>query len=96
MVFQLIFVTLNNIFRENSNSSQKIKNRAGPIFRAEFALSLRTKISVGTLCKQLELLFQNSVKRSSNCLQRDPNGIFALKDKEKIALKIGQALFSIF
>ena len=49
-----------------------------------------------SLCKQLELLFTDFRKRCSNSLQRDPNDIFALKDKEKIALKIGPAGFSIF
>ena len=51
-----------------------------------------------SLCKQLELLFADFWKRCSNCLQRDPNDIhvFALKDKEKIALKIGLPGFSIF
>ncbi len=29
-------------------------------------------------------------------MQRDPNDIFALKDKEKISLKFGPAGFSIF
>ncbi len=41
-------------------------------------------------------LFRKSVKRSSNSLQRDSNDIFALKDKGKIALKIGPDGFSIF
>ncbi len=96
LVFQLIFATLDMFFKENSKSSQKIEIPGGPIFRAIFSLSFRAKISLGSLFKQLELLFQKSVKRSSNCLQRDPDDIFALKDKEKMALKIGPAGFSIF
>ncbi len=95
MVFQPIFATLNMFFREYSNSRQKIENPAGPIFRAIFPLSFRAKISLESLCKQLELLFTDFRKRCSNSLQRDPNDIFALKDKEKIALKIGPVGFSI-
>ncbi len=96
MVFQLIFATLNMFFREYSNSRQKIENPAEPIFRAIFSLSSMAKISLESLCKQLELLFTEFWKRSSNSLQRDPDDIFALKDKEKNALKTGPARFSIF
>ncbi len=96
VVFQLIFATLNMFFRDYSNTRQKIENPAGPIFRAIFPISFRAKISLGSLCNLLELLFRKSVKRCSNCLQRESNDLFALNDKGKIALKIGPAGFSIF
>ncbi len=63
-----------------SQKAAKIENPAGPIFRAFFSLSFMAKISLESLCKQ----------------GRDPNDIFALKEKGKIALKIGPVGFSIF
>ena len=66
------------------------------IWEQFFLLPFSAIISPGSMCKQLEFLFTDFWKRNSNCLQRDPNDIFPLKDKEKIALKIGRLGFSHF
>ena len=44
----------------------------------------------------LNMFFREKLKIWDNCLHRDPNDIFVLKDKEKNSLKSGHPGFYIF